>query len=186
MSFDPKRLHYGIFGPGLSGKTTLAMHLSRHYWVNHRVKSLVLDPNIDQWGNQAWVTNDPDRFWDMVWNRETDCALFVEEAAETIARDNEKTSLFTRVRHRARVPGVTPGHRLHVIGHSGANLLPMQRNQIQTLYLFKQTEKGAETWAEELGDARVMEAVTLNQYEFLYCRAWQQPHRLHLILPSRA
>ena len=157
MSFDPKRLHYGIFGPGLSGKTTLAMHLSRHYWVNHRVKSLVLDPNIDQWGNQAWVTNDPDRFWDMVWNRETDCALFVEEAAETIARDNEKTSL-----------------------------LPMQRNQIQTLYLFKQTEKGAETWAEELGDERIREATTLNQYEFLYCRAWQQPHRLHLILPSRA
>jgi hypothetical protein len=116
----------------------------------------------------------------MVWNRETDCALFVEEAAETIARDSEKTSLFTRVRHRAAVPGVTPGHRLHVVGHSGANLLPMQRNQIQTLYLFKQTEKGAELWAEEFGDEGIMQAVTMNQYEFLYCRAWQAPQRRRL------
>ena len=175
MSFDPKRLHYGIFGPGLSGKTTLAMHLSRHYWTNHQVKSLVLDPNLDQWGPQAWVTNDPDRFWDMVWNRETDCALFVEEAAETIARDSEKTSLFTRVRHRAAIPGVTPGHR-------GANLLPMQRNQIQTLYLFKQTEKGAETWAEEFGDERILGSVALNQYEFLYCRVWREPLRRRLAI----
>src|SRR5664280_448064 len=98
--FDQKRLHFGIFGPGLSGKTTLAMYLSRGYWTPWRTKSLVQDPNLDEWGAQAWVSNDEEKFWDMVWHREKNCALFVEEAGETIKRDSEKTSLFTRVRHR--------------------------------------------------------------------------------------
>jgi hypothetical protein len=174
MSFNPKLLHYGIFGPGLSGKTTLAMYLSREYWRVSQIKSLVHDPNRDTWGGQAWVTEQEELFWEMVWHRETNCALFIEEAAETIARDNAKTALFTRVRHR--------GHRLHVIGHSGSNLLPVQREQIHTLYLFKQTEAGAGLWAEQFADGRIMEAATLRQYEFLWCRLYQAPRRLRLRL----
>ena len=176
MSFDPKRLHFGIFGPGLSGKTTLAQKLSQSYWRNWRVKSLVLDPNLENWGPQAWVTNDEDRFWDMVWNREVDCALFVDEGTETIARDKEKTPLFTRVRHRKNPNDPkSPGHRLHIIGHSGASLLPVQRNQIHTLYLFRQTPKAAELWAEEFSDERIMASTNLNQYQFLFCRMFCTP-----------
>ncbi len=110
------------------------------------------------WGTQAFVTNE------MVWKRETGCALFVEEAAETIARDNEKTGLFTRVRHR--------GHRLHVSGHSGTNLKPEQRNQLHVLNLFQQTPKAAAAWCETFMDKRIMEATTLAQYEFLNCVLW--------------
>jgi hypothetical protein len=180
MGFDPQRLHFGIFGPGLSGKTTLARWLSWCYWCGWRVKSLVHDINGDQWGPQAWCTAEEEKFWEMVWHREVDCALFIEEAAETIARDNEKTALFTRVRHRQGSGG--PGHRLHVIGHSGANLLPVQRQQIHTLYLFRQSEAGAELWAEEFADDRILEATTLRQYEFLYCRIYDTPRRLTLNL----
>lgn len=179
MPFDNTLLHYGIFGPGLSGKTTLAKQLSRFYWRKDRIKSLVLDPNNDSdWGPQAWVTNDEDLFWDMVWYREVDCALFVEEAAETIARDNSKTSLFTRVRHRRGPNG--PGHRLHIIGHSGSNLLPQQRDQVHTLYLFKQTPKSADIWAEQFCDKRIMKSCYLNKYEFLFCRLHEEPKAYHL------
>lgn len=180
MGFDIKRLHLGIFGPGLSGKTTLAQYLSREYWQRHRIKSLVLDPNLDNWGKQAWVTDDEERFNDMVWNREINCALFIDEAAEMIKRDNDKTPLFTRVRHRNGGNG--PGHRMHVIGHSGVNLLPQQRNQIHTLYLFKQSQSAAALWAEEFADQRIMQACNLSQYEFLYCKVWKEPRRLKLTL----
>jgi hypothetical protein len=158
-------LHAGIFGRGFSGKTYLAKNLSKVYWSNHGVKSLVLDPNLESdWGSQAWVTNDPDKFWDMVWRREKRCALFVEEAAESLARDNEKTSLFTRVRHR--------GHRLHVSGHSGVNLLPQQREQLHVLFLFQQTRKASQLWAETFMDERLLAATDLAQYEFLHCVLW--------------
>jgi hypothetical protein len=181
MSFDPQRLHFGIFGPGLSGKTTLAKYLSWNWWLGWRVKSLVHDINGEQWGPQAFCTSNSDVFWDMVWRREVNCAVFVEEAGETIDRDREKTSLFTRVRHRDG-NGTGPGHRLVVVGHSGANLLPTQRDQIHTLYLFRQSTAGAEMWAEQYCDERIMEATTLNQYEFLYCRLYHEPERLTLRL----
>jgi len=124
-----------------------------------------LDPNEEKdWGPQAFVTKDEEKFWDMVWHRETGCALFVEEAAESINRDRDKTSLFTRVRHR--------GHRLHVSGHSGTNLTPEQRNQLHVLFLFQQTPKASALWRETFMDERMMRAVDLGQYEFLHCVLW--------------
>lgn len=157
---------------GLSGKTTLAQSLSRAYWRDCRIKSLVLDPNGDDWGPQAFVTKSEPVFWEMVWHRETGCALFVEEATETIARDPEKNSLFTRVRHRH--------HRLHVLGHAGQNLLPVQREQMHTVYLFRQSAKGAELWAEQFADDRILASTTLPQYHFMRCRYFQEPKVMKL------
>lgn len=157
-------LHAGIFGRGFSGKTFLAQKLSRQYWAGHGVKSLKFDPNRENWGGQCWTTDDEQKFWDMVWHRETGCALFVEEAAESIARAPDKVSLFTRVRHR--------GHRLHVIGHSGINLTPEMRNQLHVLFLFQQTPRAASLWRETFMDDRIMQAVDLAQYEFLHCVLW--------------
>ncbi len=157
--------HAGAFGRSLSGKTFLNKQLSRQYWRGHGIKSLVLDLNRESdWGDQAWVTDDEEKFWDMVWKYETGCACFVEDASESIARDNSKTSLFTRVRHR--------GHRLHVSGHSGTNLTPEQRNQLHVLFLFQQTKKASEAWRETFMDERIMEAMNLAQYAFLHCVMW--------------
>jgi len=158
-------LHAGCFGRGFSGKTFLNKQLSQQYWRGHGIKSLVFDPNEEKdWGPQAFVTSDEEKFWAMVWKYETGCAVFVEEAAESIKRDNSKTSLFTRVRHR--------GHRLHVSGHSGTNLTPEQRNQLHILFLFQQTPKAAAMWSETFMDQRIGEATELGQYEFLYCVLW--------------
>ncbi len=170
-------LHVGIFGPGLSGKTTLARYLSRHYWNDCAVKSLVMDPNREKWGAQAWVTDDEDKFWPMFWH-ESRCAVFIDEAADTIARDRGKSSVFTRGRHR--------GHKVHVLGHSGGSLLPEMRLQLHTLFLFRQPESAAEVWAELFADRDILDACTLSQYEFLYCRLYQKTERRTLDLSNEA
>lgn len=157
---EPSEMHVGIFGPGRSGKTTLAKHLSRAYWMQAGIRSLAWDINGEQWGRQCMMFMHEEPFWRQVW-REKSCAVFVDEAAETIKRDSNKTSLFTRIRHR--------GHKLHVIGHNGTNLLPVQREQISTVYLFRQTEDGARLWADLFTDKRILAATTLARYEFLEC-----------------
>lgn len=166
-----KTLHVGIFGPGLSGKTTLAKELSRSYWKKHGIKSIVLDPIRDDWGVHAYVaTNDAD-FMSMV-RAEKQCAVFVDEASETIAREKEKTGLFTSIRHR--------GHRMHVIGHDGMSLLPVMRQQLQTLFLFRQNEDALKVWIRLLSEPGIADASRLEQYEFLWCRLYHKPIRCRL------
>lgn len=169
-----KSLHVGIFGPGLSGKTTLAKSLSRHYWRLSGVKSIVLDPHREDWGSQAFVTDSERVFLAMV-RAERGCAVWIEEASQTIKRDAEKKPLFTSIRHR--------GHRMHVVGHSGASLLPEMREQLQTLYLFRQSPGVLEVWAELLSDDRIYQAAKLRQYEFLWCRLYHDPevHTLKMV-----
>ncbi len=158
-------LHVGIFGPGLSGKTTLAKALSRAY-SKQKIASIVLDINGEKgWGDCATVFTDEAEFWACVWASKS-CMIFVDEAAETIARDNEKTALFTRVRHC--------GHKLHVMGHNATNLLPVHRQQLSTLYLFKQSPKSAAIWAEEMAEDRLKKAVNLEQYQFILWKNWEK------------
>lgn len=153
-------MHIGIFGPGRSGKTTLAKHLSRSAWVDGGIRSICWDINGEEWGRQALVFLDESKFWRQVWT-EKKCLIFVDEAAETIKRDDAKTSLFTRIRHR--------GHKVVVIGHSGVNLLPVQRSQISTVYLFRQTVAGAKLWVDLFTDQRISAACNLLRYQFLEC-----------------
>jgi len=161
-----KSLHVGIFGPGLSGKTTLAKYLSRRYWALNGIKSIVLDIHREDWGPQAWVTDNEHQFLRMV-AMETKCAVWVEEASQTIKRDKTKGHLFTSIRHR--------GHRMHVVGHSVSSLLPEMREQLQTLFLFRQSPEALDYWVNLLSDKRIYSAAQLAQYEFLWCRLYYDP-----------
>jgi len=156
------KLATGIFGPGQSGKTTLAKHLSRYYFDNYSRKSLVLDPNREEWGRHAMVfgLEDEERFWFQCWRMQR-CAVFVEESADTIKRDRDLIPVFTRLRHQ--------GHKLHVSGHDAMDLLPVMRRQISTLYLFRQDEDSAAVWAKQFTDKRIFESCKLLQYQFLVC-----------------
>lgn len=156
-------LHVGIFGPGLSGKTTLAKALCASYYADHKLRSIVLDPNLENWGPGADVHDDANEFWAAVWAARN-CMIFVDEAAETIGRNKALTPLFTRIRHR--------GHKMHVMGHSGTDLLPVMRRQLSTLFLFRQSPKAAEIWTEEYCDERLMQCAKLRQYEFLHAVLW--------------
>lgn len=159
-------LHVGIFGPGLSGKTTLAKRLSRVYWETKGTKSIVLDPIGDSWGRHAFVTRDREKFLWML-GHERQCAVFIEESSETVDRDRTMVHMFTSIRHK--------GHRTHVIGHTGASLLPVMREQLQTLYLFRQPRSAAEIWSELLSEPEILQACRLKQFEFLFCRLYHRP-----------
>lgn len=161
----------GIFGPKLSGKTTLARAISRDYWLKHKIRSLVLDPNGEHYGEHAFVTPDEKVFWPNVW-KTRGCLIIVDEAAETIKRDKDLIPVFTRLRHNV--------HKLIVIGHSGVSLLPVMREQIDTIYLFRQNRKAADTWAEVMTEDGLLDAVNLRQYEFIFHQLYGSPRKLKL------
>lgn len=168
----------GIFGPKLSGKTTLAKELSRQYWVRSQRRSLVLDPNLEDWGKHSWVTADEEKFWRAVWKGGEPSLVIVEEAAETINRDKGLTSVFTRLRHLK--------HKLIVVGHHGSNLLPIMRDQFDVLYLFRQSPKSAWDWSETMTQEGFQGASELEQYEFLYGEKYKAPVKRKLELSPTA
>ncbi len=166
----------GIFGPSLAGKTTLAKYLSREYWQKCKMRTLVLDPTNDDWGQQAMVFTDDAKFWDAVWKTQN-CLVIADEASETINRDKELIPVFTRLRHHH--------HKLIVIGHSGVNLLPIMRQQIDTLYLFRQSRKACLIWCEDFIEDGFADAYTLKQYEFYRAERWKGPPT-KMVLPKGA
>lgn len=180
------QLHIGIFGPSLSGKTTLAKHLSENLFAGHKIESLVLDPIGDDWGKHSKVFipdgEEEERemvekdFWDEVWSSNRKLVI-VDEGTETINNDRKLIPAFTRIRHR--------GHKLMVIGHRGTTLLPIMRDQISSLYLFRQSNKAAEIWVEQFSDDRIEQATKLNQYEFLMCVLYGGPGGSNLIVKRK-
>jgi len=149
----------GIFGPKLSGKSTLAKHLSIAYWTKKKMRSLVLDPHGEVWGPQAWRTDNEQKFWNAVW-KTRHCLVIVEEAAATIRRERELVPVFTRLRHNC--------HKLLVIGHDGTDLLPVMRRQFDTVFLFLQPDEAVKLWKQDLPSVKGLDAASgLGQYEFL-------------------
>jgi hypothetical protein len=161
-------LRGGIFGPGGSGKTTLARELGIDYWTREKRRGLVLDPNQEKWGPYFWQTTDEEKYKEIVW-KEKECLVIVEEAASTIRRENEWKPFFTRLRHR--------GHKLLVVGHSGSDLLPAMRQQLDCVWLFCQPPPAAKAWAENFPRHydEVMACWELDQHEFLYVTQWAAP-----------
>jgi hypothetical protein len=162
-----KRLHVGIFGPSLCGKSTVAMWLIVTYWRKYRIRSVVCDTNVhQQWPACALVFRDPVRFWDFI-AKNRDLAVFVDEAKGTVARDDDLTTRFTQGRHMR--------HVLHIMGHRATNLLPEQRDQMETLFLFRQSPASAKIFADEWADERFSQATTLAKYQFLQCEKFGDP-----------
>lgn len=167
-----ERLPEGIFGPSLSGKTTLARALVCER-ERRGMRALVLDPHREKWGAHSIVFTDEEKFWATVWEARR-CVIVCEEAAATLRRERDLVPAFTRIRHRE--------HKLIVVGHSGTDLLPVMRQQIGTLYLFLQSKSSAEIWAETMADERLMAATQLQQFEFLRKEAYQTPVKMRLSL----
>lgn len=165
-----------IAGASECGKTTLAIHLSKAYWKNLKIPSLVLDPwkNENQWGGQAWVTTDEDKFWDAVWSREGHLVI-VDEASSMIARDRELIPVFTKIRHQK--------HTLIVICHDATDLLPTMRRNLNEIFLFCQPAKAIPMWQQDLPTMRGLEgASSLQKFEFLHCKAFEAAKPLKLKL----
>lgn len=164
----------GIFGISLSGKTTLAKRISKQYFDQCGRKSLVLDPHEEAYGQHALVYSDEEKFWEIVWNSK-DHLVIVDEAAAMIRRERELVPVFTRLRHL--------GHKLIVIGHNGADLLPVMREQFDTLYLFRQPKKAAELWADLWADDDVYQCASLGKYEYIYCQLYEKCRKFKATKP---
>jgi molybdopterin-guanine dinucleotide biosynthesis protein len=160
----------GIFGISLSGKTTLAKKISTIYAVKYKIPSLVLDPHLEDWPTYCTVTDDEEKFWATVWETKKPCLVIVDEAAATIRRERDLIPVFTRLRHL--------NHKLLVIGHDGSDLLPVMRQQLDTVYLFRQDEDSCKWWVKKFADKRIEKAKDLQQYEYLYCRMFREPVKI--------
>lgn len=163
----------GIFGPKLSGKTTLAKKLADDYFTVYGMQSLVFDPHLETWGKHAFVTAQEEKFWPCVWNMQGKL-IIVEEAAATIRRERDLVPVFTRLRHN--------NHKLLVVGHSGMDLLPVMRQQLDVIYLFRQPEKASIVWAENFCESGLLKSQELRQYEFIRLEMYGKPEKF--ILPK--
>lgn len=149
----------GVFGPTESGKTTLAKAIVENRYRKAGIKSLVLDPHLESWPASATVYADELEFWSNVWNTEGRM-IVVDEASSTVARDKSLIPAFTKIRHKL--------HHLMVIGHNGTDLLPVMRDSLTQIFLFRQSKKAAAMWVEVFACEDLMKCTTLDRYQFLY------------------
>jgi molybdopterin-guanine dinucleotide biosynthesis protein len=170
----------GIFGPKLSGKTTLANAVALEHFTRYGIKTLILDPHTDEWGkwnksHVGFITADEKQFWKVVWSSKN-CLVIVEEAADYIARNRDLIPVFTRLRHLF--------HKLLVVGHSGMSLLPVMREQVDTIYLFRQPKSASQVWAEVMTEQGLLAAMNLQRHEFIMHTLFGKPRKLKLPPPK--
>lgn len=161
----------GIFGMIQSGKTTLAGKISRYFAGAHNRPSIVLDPIFKfDWGRHSTVFNlaEENAFWQTAWKC-TGCLVVVDESSTTIARDKDLIPVFTRLHHN--------NHKILVICHNKADLLPTMRQQFTHIFLFRQSEESAKIWASEFTQPEIRAAENLRQYEFLACTRYGTPEK---------
>lgn len=166
----------GIFGPKKSGKTTLARELAKSYWAGEDRASLVFDPNLDTWPDCCWQPpteyagseNYEAVFWHTVWTTKNKL-IICDDAANTINRNPELNDVFTRINHN--------GHKLLVIGHSGTNLLPQHREQLDVVYLFRNTTESGRWWYDVFGYDDCFKINGLKRYEFLEVQQYKAPEK---------
>lgn len=168
----------GIFGPTESGKSTVARQLVREHFSKYGLKALILDPHSDEWNlwpqsAVGFITDSEEQFWKAVWESEG-CLVVVEESSSTIKREKNLIPVFTKLRHRK--------HKLLVIGHSGMDLLPVMREQFDTLFLFRQPQSAAKVWSEVMTETGLLACTSCKQYEFIFHRMFGKPSKMKLKL----
>lgn len=165
--------HVGIFGPTMCGKTTLGQHLAKSYEAAG-IRCLVCDPMGNRWP-ASWQTGDMAAFLAKAKASQR-CALLIDEAGLTIDRDRTLQWLFVTARQW--------GHRTHVFGHDGSQLLPVMRQQISELFLFACHPDVAEMWGRQFPKSanELRSAPELGRFEFLCVRQFQPARRCKLRL----
>lgn len=172
-------MHVGIFGPTRCGKTTLARTLADQYLRRNRA-ILVCDPIPQKWPQARWQTNNAAALLEMA-QKCRNCAIFIEEASVSIARDRDLSWLFTTAGNPA-----AGGHLVHVIGQDGSSLLPGMRQQLSTIFLFRCHPDLAQIWARQFAQPEIAtEAPTLARYEFLIAKAFEPLRRCQLHQPNQ-
>ena len=161
----------GVFGPKMSGKTTLAIELTNQMWKRLGRKALVVDPykHENEWPESAWVTKNEAHFWQIVYKAKG-YLIVVDEATEMINREKDLVPVFTALSHRE--------HQLLVMGHGSTNLLPIMRRSLDRIYLFRQDEDDAKTWSKVFTYKPLREAENLKQSHFIDHKLYSDCHQV--------
>ncbi|MHB8803555.1 MAG: P-loop NTPase family protein [Rhodocyclaceae bacterium] len=145
------RLHVMILGQTLSGKSTLAKMLAQQY-MDAGTGVILYDPI----GDLSWpchLRTDSDSELLELMDTNSDCAVFIDEAAEIMGRgDKRNWRIATRGRHN--------GHRAHFISQrSFDSLAPIVRGQCSDLFLFNisfdDAKKIAREWNTDGSDRKM-------------------------------
>lgn len=160
-----KLRHAGIFGQTLSGKTFLAQAMARGF-KKRGIPVLVCDPFRDPAWPADFLTAD---IGDLlkVAHRSKKCAIFVDEAGQTIGLNPNKSIewLTTASRHR--------GHIVRICGQRGVMVNRTMRDQLGELYLFSVNHKDADEWADCFNDPQLRQAPQLKPHHFLFKRRFE-------------
>lgn len=160
-----------IMGGSESGKTALAIGLSRGLWSKEKTRTIAFDPflRIHAWGAQAWATDEFPKFEHVVF-RLKGCAAFWDEGTSSGGRDREKVKFFTAVRHN---------HAFFAfMGHDHTTMLPIMRGSLTDVILFRQSETAAQYWADLFTDKELLRSADLGQYVALHKRAFRPVREL--------
>lgn len=170
---NPEQIICAIMGPTLCGKSSLARSVLRGHWVRDRLRSLAFDPwlkkNPKIWGPHAWVTDEFPKFGHVIFNV-SGCAVLWDEGTHTGGRDRDNLKFFTAIRHHHRA--------FYYIGHGWQTMLPIMRESLSDVVLFRQTAESAQFWANHFTDEDLLRATALPQYVALHKRAFQPVREL--------
>jgi hypothetical protein len=155
-----------IMGGSESGKTALAIGLSRGLWSAQKTRTLAFDPYCrkNDWGGQAWVTDEFLKFQHVVF-RLQGFAAFWDEGTSTGGRDRDKVKFFTAIRHNSAF--------FAFMGHDHTTMLPIMRGSLTDVILFRQSETAAAYWADLFTDRDLLRSTDLPQYAAMHKRAFR-------------
>lgn len=160
-------LHRLIVGGSLTGKTSMAKTLAAHY-ANRGIYATVYDPLASDWPDGSIVTSDPEMFLAILRerNRDGQRQLVIVDEADTLLSQSDRPNwwLATRGRHYG-LENIFCTQRPQMIA-------PTVRNQTHELYCFRVSADDANKLSQDFADARIQDAVNLDQGEFLWSR-WE-------------
>lgn len=161
--------HTLIVGMSQSGKTTLAKHLCASL-RNRGIKTIVLDPLSDPEWRADFVTASNDEFLSVA-KRSKSCALFIEEAGQTVGRyAREMEWATTQARHW--------GHISFVSSQRAVQISQTVRDQCTTLYCFKVSLRDSKTLTEDWLGRCSDELCRIPQYHFYRIRRFGEKPNL--------
>lgn len=164
-------MHCLVVGRTLSGKTTFAKKKAASLKARG-IPIIVLDPLLDPEWRADFITSDPAKFLDILW-QSRGCAVFIDEAGDAVGKFNEPMNkCATRGRHW--------GHKCFFITQRVKQISTTIRTQCSELVVFKQSYNDTKDLADEFVEPLIKEAHRLDHGEFYYVRHGQPTLKLNV------